>query len=188
MPSCGLLGRVALVRTDVLVFLRRLHRLLVTVDVVPSSPILFTKIMKAISSSETSILKRGTRRNNPEDGILHNAVTYCKWIIGTSSNWIQFSCNQRERIQQQRTHVALFHAIRDVQIFLFVALSHPLLASSWRVLFVATISPVISPDKLFFLIAESSRIFTSGNHCNASWDVYPHIELIIKEIINKTSL
>jgi hypothetical protein len=52
--------------------LRSLSLLLVTANVVPSSPILVTLLMGALSSSETSVLTRATRRNNPEEGILHN--------------------------------------------------------------------------------------------------------------------
>jgi hypothetical protein len=40
-----------------------LRRLLVTVNVVTSSPILVTLMMEALSSSETSVLTRATRRN-----------------------------------------------------------------------------------------------------------------------------
>jgi hypothetical protein len=45
------------------------RRLLITANV-PSSPILVTLMMEAVSSSETSVLIRATRCNNLEDGVL----------------------------------------------------------------------------------------------------------------------
>jgi hypothetical protein len=58
MPSSGTLRRVALVITDVSEEL--------------SASILVTLMMEALSSSEMSVLTRATRRNVPEDGVLHS--------------------------------------------------------------------------------------------------------------------
>jgi hypothetical protein len=64
MVSSGLLRRVALVRTDI-----------------PEEPgassnrvtkIFATLMMEAPGTSETSVITRATRRNNPEDTILHS--------------------------------------------------------------------------------------------------------------------
>jgi hypothetical protein len=71
MPSSGMLCRVTLVRIDI-TFSRVLLRLLITANVVPSSPILATLMVEEIHSSETSVLTRATRRHIQEDGLLHS--------------------------------------------------------------------------------------------------------------------
>jgi hypothetical protein len=95
MVFSGMLCRVALVRTDVseepsASFIRvtridelgttlaatsnrcTLRRLLVAASVVPSSSILVTLMKEALGFSEMSVLTRATRRNIPEDDILHS--------------------------------------------------------------------------------------------------------------------
>jgi hypothetical protein len=80
-----MLSRVAFIRTDVSekLLLRSVLRLLVTVNVVPSSPILFGLMMDAISSYEESVLTKATWRNIPEEGVLlpDYTSTYQKRLI-----------------------------------------------------------------------------------------------------------
>jgi hypothetical protein len=62
MPSSKMCRRIALVRTDVsdIVFLRSVRSLITTANVVLNSPILFTLMMEAIRSSETSVYNSHT--------------------------------------------------------------------------------------------------------------------------------
>jgi hypothetical protein len=70
------------------------HRLLVTANFGPRSPILVTLMMKVLGSSETSALARATLRNIPVDGILHSHrretlksyITLTGWVLQLRRN------------------------------------------------------------------------------------------------------
>jgi hypothetical protein len=85
MPSSGMLCHVTLERTDVseeriasiirvtrILFLCSVLRWLVTANFVLTSPILAPLMVKRMSSPDTSVLTRATRRHIAEDGILHS--------------------------------------------------------------------------------------------------------------------
>jgi hypothetical protein len=71
-----MLRRLALV-----VFLGSVRRLLIATNVVPSSPILVTLTMVALSSSEKPVLTRARRRNIPEDGIFEVDCSAHNWDL-----------------------------------------------------------------------------------------------------------
>jgi hypothetical protein len=55
-----------------IIFLRSLLQLIITTNIVPSSPILVTLMRVALRSTEMTILTTATRRNMPDNGILQN--------------------------------------------------------------------------------------------------------------------
>jgi hypothetical protein len=73
MPSSEMGSRVALVITDVSEErIEFLIRVLVIVNVVLSSRILYTMMMETIRFSETQVLTRAIRSHIPENDILHS--------------------------------------------------------------------------------------------------------------------
>jgi hypothetical protein len=80
MMSSGLLRLVALIRTDVSeepgASFMKVTKIgeLGTTQAATSSPMFVTLMKEAPGSSETSVLTRATRRNNPEDTILQTLI------------------------------------------------------------------------------------------------------------------
>jgi hypothetical protein len=104
-----MLGRVAHI-----VFLRSVRRLLVTTNVVPSSPIHVTLKMEALCSPEMLVLTRATQHNIPENGILHYLYFHNRvlvWLTETwfrSRNWIFFGYKHNKLQLLKISNLAVF--------------------------------------------------------------------------------
>jgi hypothetical protein len=105
-----MLGRVALVRTDVseerivFIIVERISELgtalavasnrrtlLVTANIVSTLPILVTLTMEVIHYSEISVLTRATRRKIPEHGIIHYQYSYNSQSRVTMMAYVAFT-------------------------------------------------------------------------------------------------
>jgi hypothetical protein len=105
------------------VFLRSLLQLLITSNVVSSSLIFAIMVLLVILSSETSVRTRVTRRNIPEDGILHNhrrenhkssiALTELDSVVETQC----VSCDVRTEFLSQK--IALFLIMKTSSLFFY---------------------------------------------------------------------
>jgi hypothetical protein len=84
--------------------------LLVAACVVPSSPIFVTLMKEAPGSSETSALRRATRRNNPEDTTLHShrRENLKSYIVLLFKNEININYMQEIEEKDVRTKKILF--------------------------------------------------------------------------------
>jgi hypothetical protein len=112
-PKCRFLQE----HTAHFVFLRSVRRLLVTANVFPSSPILVTLMMGAVSSFETSVLTRATRRNIPKDSILQGR----RWFVITEEDcvivkFMQTFIHVNIFVHTMYTHAGIHHTFKRTYI------------------------------------------------------------------------
>jgi hypothetical protein len=141
VASSGMLHRVALIRTGVseelsasiirvtrigelgtllAVTSRSMCRLLVMANI-PSSPILVTLMMEALSSNETSVLTRATRHNIPEDDILHSH--HCENLKSYFVNLSLHRCPTKWEHPVNSCHVPqLTPVIMNIAVMMFTLL------------------------------------------------------------------
>jgi hypothetical protein len=74
-----------------------LGTMLVAACVVPSS-VIFVTLMEAPGSSETSVLTRATRRNNPEDTILRNIFSFLNVMFSSIKNSGRWTKSRKRRL------------------------------------------------------------------------------------------
>jgi hypothetical protein len=100
-PSASIIRVTRIGELETTLAVTSVRRLLVTANVVPSSPILVTLIMLALGFTETSVLTRATRRNISEDRIF-TIIVYLLEILRICMN----SLDQRNRCSGRYTHIA----------------------------------------------------------------------------------
>jgi hypothetical protein len=124
-------------------------QLLVTANVVPCSPILFTLMMEALSSSETSDLTRSTRHNISEDGIIQSLHFYPYiHIFGCASGTTAYSP------EDQTLHI---HRRQDLTSYVTALIQ-------LNILNIIIILNIIHRPVFYFKNYVSETLFSSGTY------------------------